>query len=112
MAVLGMILPVLPCTPFVLLASYFAVRGSKRLDTYIKSTKLYTEHVACFVKDRAMTLKTKISILGFASVMLMFPLILTKSIFFKVFIVLLLIVKYVYFIFMIETIETVVSHDR
>lgn len=67
---IGVILPVLPTTPFLLVASYCFARGSKRFNDWFLSTKIYQKHLDSFVKERAMTLKTKISLLSFASAML------------------------------------------
>ncbi|WP_161603418.1 YbaN family protein [Blastopirellula marina] len=63
--VLGAILPVLPCTPFLLLASYFAARSSPRLNAAILRNRLigpilrdWNEHrgVRRNVKIKAMLL--------------------------------------------------------
>lgn len=100
---LGVMLPILPTTPFLLLALACFSRGSKRFNDYFKSTKLYKNNVEEFVNDRSMTLKNKILILSFASIMLMIPLILVDKLWVKVFIIFLIIYKYYYFAFEIKT---------
>ena len=102
---LGVILPVLPTVPFLLLAGYFFARSSKRVHDWFVSTNLYQKHLDSFVRHRAMTLKTKISILLLASIMLAFPLIFSDNLILKCLIVILYIVKYYYFLVRIETIE-------
>jgi uncharacterized membrane protein YbaN (DUF454 family) len=54
---LGVILPVLPTTPFLLLASFFFTRGSERFNAWFVSTKLYKNHLADFIRNRSMELK-------------------------------------------------------
>ncbi len=100
---LGVVLPILPTAPFLLAAAYFFAKSSKKLNDWFVSTKLYQNHLDSFVRERAMTLKTKISILSLASFMLAFPLIFSDNILVKIIIVLLYITKYYYFLFRIKT---------
>ena len=102
---IGVVLPVLPTTPFLLLASYFFGKGSKRFQHWFLSTKLYKNHLDSFVKSRAMTMKTKISILTIASLMLILAFIITKSVHARIFILVAMIFKYYYFTFKIKTIN-------
>jgi uncharacterized membrane protein YbaN (DUF454 family) len=102
----GVVLPVLPTTPFLLAAAFCFARSSKRVNDWFLSTKIYQNHLDSFVQNRAMTLKTKICILTFASFMLAFPLFLSQNLYLRIFIVCLYLVKYYYFIFKIKTISS------
>lgn len=102
---IGIVLPILPTTPFLLLAGFCFARSSKRVHNWFVSTKAYQRHLEPFVKKRAMTLKTKICILSLASFMLAFPLFLTDLWWLRVFIIGLYIFKYYYFLFKIKTIK-------
>lgn len=101
----GILLPILPTTPFLLLAGFCFARSSHRMYHWFVSSKLYQKHLDSFVKRRAMTLKTKICILSLASFMLAFPLFLTDLWWLRVFIIGLYIFKYYYFLFKIKTIK-------
>ena len=103
--IVGIILPILPTTPFLLLASFCFFRGSERLDNWFKGTNIYKKHLESFVKSRAMTLKQKWTILLFADFMMMFPLIILDSLIVKGIIVIVIICKYYYFFTQIETIK-------
>ncbi len=60
---IGAFLPVLPTTPFILLAAFCFARSSERLDTWFKSTKLYHKVLEGYVTKRQMTMYAKLSIL-------------------------------------------------
>lgn len=101
----GAILPILPTTPFLLVSAYCFAKSSKKVHDWFMSTSLYQKHLDSFVKNRAMTLKTKAIILASASIMLAFPLIFSNSLHLRIFIICLYIIKYYYFIFRIDTIR-------
>lgn len=104
---IGVVLPVLPTTPFLLVASYCFARGSKRFNDWFLSTKIYQKHLDSFVKERAMTLKTKISLLSFASAMLILAFCLVDVIYARILIIAVMVFKYYYFICRIKTIQEV-----
>lgn len=100
----GVFLPVLPTTPFLLLASFFFSKGSKRFEKWFIGTKLYKEHLEEFLKDRSMKLKTKVKLLSFSSMVLLLSAYLVKIIYVRIFIAFVIVYKYYYFIFRIKTI--------
>lgn len=103
--IVGMILPILPTVPFLLLTSYCFAKGSQRFEERFKSSKIYVNYLESFERNKAMTLKQKISILAFADVMVAFPLIILNNIYIKIFLIIIVIIKYYYFIFKIKTIK-------
>lgn len=101
----GAVLPVLPTTPFLLAASVCFAKGSKRFHNWFTATKLYQNHLDSFVKERSMTLKTKIGLLVFASSMLLIAFFMMNNIYGRILILALIAFKYYYFIFRIKTIK-------
>ena len=57
---LGIILPVLPTTPFLLLNAYFYVRSSDRLYQWLINHRIFGLYVRSYLKYRAVSRKTKI----------------------------------------------------
>ena len=102
---IGVVLPVLPTTPFLLLASFCFAKGSDRFHKWFIGTKLYKKHLESFVTSRSMTLKTKLCILLPASAMLILAMFAMSNIYGRVFIVFLIIFKYIYFFTRIETVK-------
>ena len=100
----GVILPVLPTTPFLLLASFCLARGSERFHRWFTGTKLYRRHLESFVRNRAMTLQTKFSLLIPASCMLILAFLAMSNVYGRVFIIFLIFFKYIYFFTKIRTV--------
>ena len=59
LGIIGVILPILPTVPFVLLAAFCFARSSERLDGWFKNTKLHRENN---IKN-SMTKQAKIRIM-------------------------------------------------
>ena len=76
LGIAGSFLPGLPTVPFLLLASFFFARGSKRFHRWFTQTKIYKNYLEDFEKNRSMTLKTKIGLLCLSSTMIAFPIFL------------------------------------
>ena len=101
---IGVILPILPTTPFRLLASFCFAKGSERFNTWFINTKVYKKHLESFVKERAMTLKQKVILLAFADTMIAIPLITVDVLPMRITLIALILFKLYYFIFKIKTI--------
>lgn len=108
---IGIILPILPTTPFLLVSLFLFAKSSKRAEAWFMSTKIYQKHIDNFVKERAMTLKSKISLLAFASSMLMIAFFMMDNLYGRITIIVLMFIKYYYFIFRIKTIRNEVKYD-
>ena len=102
---IGVIIPILPTTPFLLLASFCFARGSDKFNNCFKGTKLYKKHLESFVNERAMTLKQKICILAFADTMIAIPLFLVDVMAMRVVLIMVIVFKLYYFTFKIKTIK-------
>lgn len=110
---IGIVLPVLPTTPFLLVALFLFTKSSKKAEQWFLSTNIYKKHIDRFVKERSMTLKSKILILSFASSMLALAFFMMNNLYGRLTIVALIFFKYYYFIFRIKTIkeEVKINYD-
>lgn len=109
LGMIGVILPVLPTTPFLLLSSFCFAKGSDRFHKWFIGTKLYKKHLDSFVKNKSMTLKTKLTILLPASAMLILVFLAMSDIYGRCFIVFLILFKYIYFFTRIKTIKVAID---
>ena len=60
LGILGIFLPLLPTTPFLLLASWCFARGSDRLHGWLLSHRVFGEYLRNFEAGRGIPLKAKI----------------------------------------------------
>lgn len=113
--IVGIVTPILPTTPFLLLASFFFAKGSKRFHDWFISTKIYKKYLESFVKSKAMTLKNKFTILFPVSCMLIITFIFVNNLYARIVLVILFIGKYLYFFTQIKTIvkeETEIKKNK
>ncbi|XXM71298.1 YbaN family protein [Lysinibacillus sphaericus] len=105
LGIIGIVLPLIPTTPFLLLASYFFVKGSRRFEVWFKRTGVYKKHLEGFVQNRSMTLRQKAILMVFSDVMILLAFFMTDKMIVKVILSLVIVYKYYYFIFKIKTVK-------
>ena len=59
----GIVLPLLPTVPFYMLTLFCLARGSERFHKLFLESILYQKTVGAYERDKALTLRTKLSIL-------------------------------------------------
>ncbi|SDI48667.1 YbaN family protein [Alteribacillus bidgolensis] len=103
LGVVGIILPLLPTTPFLLLAAYCYARSSKRLYEKLLNTKVLGPYIKNYRAGKGIPMKTKIIAIAvlwtssFYSIFFIVPLIIVK-------ILLVMVVMYIsYYIMSLKT---------
>lgn len=59
----GIVLPMLPTVPFYMITLFCLARGSERFHRIFLESSLYQKTVGAYERDKALTLRTKLSIL-------------------------------------------------
>ena len=59
----GIVIPLLPTVPFYMLTLFCLARGSERFHKMFLESILYQKTVGAYERDKALTLRTKLSIL-------------------------------------------------
>lgn len=98
LGVTGVVLPILPTTPFLLITAFAYAKSSKRFhDMFIRS-KLYRKHIKNFVMHKSMSVAGEIILLSLVSAMLITTMYFVNNAIVSVVLCLLMIIKYTYFV--------------
>ena len=106
LGIVGIVLPLLPTTPLILLACFCFAKGSNRFYNWIVNTWFYKKYLDDYAKTRAMTTKTKLSTCITASVLVSISFILAPFWIVRLIIFCILVFKWYFFIFKIKTIRS------
>ncbi len=60
LGILGIFLPLLPTTPFLLLSAFLYLRGSKRCYNWLINHKIFGPYILNYTEKKIIPLKTKI----------------------------------------------------
>lgn len=68
---IGVVIPVLPTTPFILLSAYLFTGQSKKCEAWLVSSKIYKRYALPYKEQRGLTFKKKVEILGITYITLL-----------------------------------------
>lgn len=102
---IGVVLPILPTTPFLLLTSFCFVRGSTKFNNWFLSSKLYKNHLENFVKYRVMSIQGELILLILVSTMLICTMYFTNKLSVCIILLVLICIKYLYFMFRVKPVS-------
>jgi hypothetical protein len=83
----GLFIPVLPTTPFLLLASFFYLHSSKRLYHWLINHRILGAYLYCYQTLHGIPRKTKIGTLAFLWSTLIISMLLISSLLVRIFLV-------------------------
>lgn len=102
LGVVGIVLPILPTAPFLLLTSFCFVKSSKRFHNWFLNSKIYKKYLENFAKNKVMTLKGELMLLILVSLMLLTTIILVNNYVVTIILTTLIFCKYTYFVLFVR----------
>lgn len=76
----GVVLPILPTTPFLLVSAFCFARSSERLNRWFRGTKLYQNNLETFVRGQGMTKGAKLRVMGSVTILMGIAFIAMKNV--------------------------------
>ncbi len=102
----GIMLPILPTVPLYMATAFCFAKSSERLHNWFVGTKLYKKHLESFVEQKAMTMKTKVSIMATVTVIMAAGFIMMNEVMIgRICLVVVWVFHVLYFTFKIRTIK-------
>ena len=102
---IGVILPIIPTAPFLLLTSLCFVKSSEKFNKWLLNSKIYKKHLETFAKNKVMTLQGELTLLLLVSLMLLTSMYSINKPVMTIVFTCLIFVKYLYFVICVKPIS-------
>ena len=103
--IIGIVLPILPTTPFFLLSAFLYAKGSEKFHKWFINTSIYKKYIVTAVHNKEMLLKEKIKTLSVLGIIFAAGVIFSPVWYVKALIICIAIGHVYYFSFKVKTVK-------
>lgn len=105
LGIFGIYIPVLPTTPFLLLATACFANGSEKFNCWFLQTEIYKNNIEPLKKKEGMTIKKKLKIMSMITLFLGISFLVMSNIHGRICLVVVFLAHCYYFFVKVKTIE-------
>ncbi|MCI7238913.1 MAG: YbaN family protein [Anaerococcus sp.] len=103
LGLVGIYTPILPTTPFLLLAAFCFQKSSDKLNNWFRSTNTYQVYIKPIKNKKGLPLSKKIRILALVTLLVIISFFIMKNKIGRSVLIVILIFHYIYFLFVLKT---------
>ena len=111
-AFIGAVLPLLPTTPFLILAVICFTNSSKKFKVWLESTQIYKDYVENLKKYKGYTMKEKIRILISLYIVVGFSIFMISNLYIRIGLVIMVIIQTIVFFTFVKTLPANFNQDK
>lgn len=111
-AFIGAVLPLLPTTPFLILAVICFTNSSKKFKVWLESTQIYKDYVENLKKYKGYTMKEKIRILISLYIVVGFSIFMTSNLYIRIGLVIMVIIQTIVLFTFVKTLPANFNQDK
>lgn len=103
LGLVGIYTPILPTTPFLLVAAFCFQKSSYKLNNWFRSTNTYQVYIKPIKNKKGLPLSKKIRILALVTLLVIISFFFMKNKIGRSVLIVILIFHYIYFLFVLKT---------
>ena len=111
-AFIGAVLPLLPTTPFLILAVICFTNSSKKFKVWLESTQIYKDYVENLKKYKGYTMKEKIRILISLYIVVGFSIFMISNLYIRIGLVIMVIIQTIVLFTFVKTLPANFNQDK
>ncbi|QTK07519.1 YbaN family protein [Staphylococcus haemolyticus] len=108
----GAVLPLLPTTPFLILAAICFTNSSRKFKIWLESTQIYKNYVENFKKYKGYTMKEKIRILISLYIVIVFSIFMISNLYIRIGLMIMVVIQTIVLFTFVKTLPANFNQEK